>query len=636
MQDRSQRIDELLKTAQSTGRRLMLRAVLSRLVLLLPLPLIYAVAGLTYLKVAQPDAEVERLVLLLGALASVLWVAGGIGAALRRRSPLAGALALDVYHGLSDRITNAWSFSQHTERTALMDAAIDDALGRELSPRRAVPIPFPKELWASALLGAAVFGISLLEVQHTRVLPQVVGSFQPMAIAAGDVELLKELAKELQDQTKDPETLAAVRRFNQLVLDVAEQRLDRNQIFQRLDQLERELQKGAELDREGLDEGLKGIADELQKSALTKPAAAALDQKKLADAEEALRKLAERLKEKNPAVDKSELEKLRKALEAASKSSSERLQRLNAQRTELEEERRRLLNKKQKGQPLSKSEEEQLAQNERQLKKLDRKKKQTEQAEQALSQLDKDLAEAARQLMKELGEAGKSLESGAESINRIAKREISDKEKEALKKQMEEMREMLRQAKKGGEKREELLEKFRQLAKGQKPGSGQPGGEEGQGPGKPGQGSPKLSFGSGDGQSIPVPAPGQGPGTEGKQAGAGAGEGGDQAGSGSDPNLRGDQTDLQGKTQDVSAAGVDSGEGTASSEVVYGAAERGFSGAGYRKVYTDYKTVAEEVLETDEIPPGYKFYVRRYFQLIRPRQQPRHQRHAEDKHQEGN
>ena len=67
------------------------------------------------------------------------------------------------------------------------------------------------------------------------------------------------------------------------------------------------------------------------------------------------------------------------------------------------------------------------------------------------------------------------------------------------------------------------------------------------------------------------------------------------------------------------AAGVDSGQGAASAEVIYGAAERGFVGKGYQQVFTDYQTVAEQVMQQDEIPPGYRFYVRRYFQLIRPR-----------------
>lgn len=95
---------------------------------------------------------------------------------------------------------------------------------------------------------------------------------------------------------------------------------------------------------------------------------------------------------------------------------------------------------------------------------------------------------------------------------------------------------------------------------------------------------------------------------------------GSQAGNGTDPNLKGERSEAQGQAHDVAAAGIDSGQGEAASEVVYGAAERGFGGSGYKKVYTDYKTVAEEVMQTDEIPPGYRFYVRRYFQLIRPRE----------------
>ena len=66
--------------------------------------------------------------------------------------------------------------------------------------------------------------------------------------------------------------------------------------------------------------------------------------------------------------------------------------------------------------------------------------------------------------------------------------------------------------------------------------------------------------------------------------------------------------------------GQHSDEGPSRSEVILGAAERGFVGRGYQRVHTDYSEHAEEVLERDEVPPGYRFYVRRYFQLIRPRE----------------
>lgn len=116
-----------------------------------------------------------------------------------------------------------------------------------------------------------------------------------------------------------------------------------------------------------------------------------------------------------------------------------------------------------------------------------------------------------------------------------------------------------------------------------------------------------------------MPGMGQGQG-QGQTPGSGSGQGGEEYGSGHDPNLQGKSSELRGNTQDVSAAGVDTGEGSASSEVIHGAAERGFTGRGYRKVYTDYRTVAEQALKEEEIPAGYRFYVQRYFQLIRPRE----------------
>lgn len=70
----------------------------------------------------------------------------------------------------------------------------------------------------------------------------------------------------------------------------------------------------------------------------------------------------------------------------------------------------------------------------------------------------------------------------------------------------------------------------------------------------------------------------------------------------------------------MAAAGVDTGRGKASSQVIRGAAQRGFVGRGYRRVFRDYQHVAEEQMREDDIPPGYRFYVQRYFQLIRPRE----------------
>jgi hypothetical protein len=116
---------------------------------------------------------------------------------------------------------------------------------------------------------------------------------------------------------------------------------------------------------------------------------------------------------------------------------------------------------------------------------------------------------------------------------------------------------------------------------------------------------------------------GQGSGSGSGQGGNG-GQGGDKPGpgwgTGHDDNVQGKQgTNPKMGTQDSQIQGNDTGQGGSRSEVILGAAERGFANKGYTKVYREYHTVAEESLNKDEIPGGYRFYVRRYFDLIRPR-----------------
>lgn len=103
-----------------------------------------------------------------------------------------------------------------------------------------------------------------------------------------------------------------------------------------------------------------------------------------------------------------------------------------------------------------------------------------------------------------------------------------------------------------------------------------------------------------------------------EQSGEGGGQGGNGAGSEHAPQMLDDPTRLGGSHQNSRVEG-EHGNGPSRSEVIQGAAGRGFAGQPYEQVFTDYEGHAEEVLERDEIPSGYRFYVRRYFQLIRPR-----------------
>src|SRR5262249_35962530 len=123
-----------------------------------------------------------------------------------------------------------------------------------------------------------------------------------------------------------------------------------------------------------------------------------------------------------------------------------------------------------------------------------------------------------------------------------------------------------------------------------------------------------------NGEKILMLTKGQGGSGQGQgESGGGDPSHGPGWGHGHDDNMQGKATNPKVGTQDTEGQGKDTGQGGSRSEVILGAAERGFASRGYTKVYREYHTVAEEALNKDEIPGGYRFYVRRYFQLIRPR-----------------
>jgi hypothetical protein len=638
----------LMRIARAAGRaafRVRVDETFRRAALWAPLPLLYGIAALTIIKVFRLAPGAERALVGSGAVLVAGWIGITISTWVRRRPRFYGALALDRHHQLADRVTSALAFSEvpRDERTPLMQAAIEDAIGRAsgLSPRSAVPIRAPGELPLMLALLAALVTVSLLEVRTLRTLPPS-RSIEPLVMTHDDLELFRELAQDLQQSNKDPDASAAAARFNQLIEDVAERRLDRREVFRRLEEVERMLVKSADADQDALKEGLAGVARELEKSELGKKVATPLQEQRLADAEKALRELAEKLKKNPGAVNKQELENLRRAMEKASQASSQRMQRIEQQRRELEEQRKRLLNKKnERDAGLASNDQKHLEQNERKLERLNREKEQAARSQRQTSQLDRELAQAAQELMKEMGESAKHMESGAEDLNRMQREQMTDQQKQQLKQRLQELRELLRQQGQGGQEQMKRLQRFSERARGGRPQQGQGqeqgGGKQGQkGPGQNGgkdqkgggqqgtQQGESLALGRGQG-SLPMPGAPGGPGSDpgqgaGDKPGGGGPQPGEGYGSGHDDNLTGEASELRGATKDVSAAAADTGEGAASSQVIHGAAERGFVGRGYRKVYTDYKTVAEQAINEDQIPAGYRFYVQRYFQLIRPRE----------------
>ncbi len=125
----------------------------------------------------------------------------------------------------------------------------------------------------------------------------------------------------------------------------------------------------------------------------------------------------------------------------------------------------------------------------------------------------------------------------------------------------------------------------------------------------------------GDGQgnaTLEIPGmggQGQGQGSQGQgQARVGPG-----AGAGHDPTMLDDPTRLDGDQPNIGSK-ASNRQGRSRSETILGSAQRGFASRDYQASTRTTTATRRSVLEQDEIPSGYRFYVRRYFQLIRPRE----------------
>jgi hypothetical protein len=76
----------------------------------------------------------------------------------------------------------------------------------------------------------------------------------------------------------------------------------------------------------------------------------------------------------------------------------------------------------------------------------------------------------------------------------------------------------------------------------------------------------------------------------------------------------------RGRAQEVRVAGS---SGPSRAEVIQSAARRGFAHGRYGEVFRDYQAAVEDSLDAADVPPGQRYIVRRYFQLIRPMGSPR-------------
>lgn len=108
----------------------------------------------------------------------------------------------------------------------------------------------------------------------------------------------------------------------------------------------------------------------------------------------------------------------------------------------------------------------------------------------------------------------------------------------------------------------------------------------------------------------------------------GSGRAGDGVGGGTDPNPFGALTNLDSFRQLERITGVQgAGESTVETTEVPIAGDPTTSTEGqstadsYKEVYTKYHNLSEDALSQEQIPLGYRFYVKRYFESIKPKEE---------------
>jgi hypothetical protein len=403
---------------------------------------------------------------------------------------------------------------------------------------------------------------------------------------------------------KDPELQKFADELQKLFDALEQKQLTRKEAFEKIAALEKKYFEGKDGDFEALKDRIRKMGGMLSRDKLSEDLGKALQQGNLEKARREIEKLAEKLDEKK--MNSAQRKRLARALEQAAQ------QQKDPQEQRREELRRDIkkLEREQKDSP-SEEKKKRLERQKRELKRLEReqdeKQKQEQQkAERQLKRLQRELQEAAEQLRNQLDK--KTAEALRKAMDEVSKlqdeiRKVGGRQR--AQGQLADLKEIMRRLKAGGKIRLGQLDDFNGRAGGKKPGGDQ-GNDIVIGP--PGSGGAK----------IPMPGMGQkGQGGPGQKPGQD--RGGQQAGVGHDPNTLGAATSINARRSEKLLNGTQ-GAGPSRSEVILGASEKGFASRSYRRVYRDYTGVVEDVLKKEKVPLGYKFYVKRYFNLIKPRE----------------
>jgi hypothetical protein len=567
--------------------------------------------------------------------------------ALRRLPALQVAAQVDRASGLASRLSTACELAnagiddQHPDTVELMRAAVADGIAAapRADVKKAAPFRSPRDLkpaLAFVLVGLIVAALSFGPGggSQAAMIPDPNAAprrdrddLADKALAPDDLEYPRELLADMQrvaDETQDPTLKEFADKLQQL-LDKAEKgEMSKQELLSELEKLEKKYMEGADADLDKTMEDLKQAGKELKKEKQTKELGEAMEAGDLQKAKQELEKLAEKIEkgEMKPEEQKraaEALEKAAKKIEDSQKKQEAKQEKESQQKVDKQKEQVRRLEKKSQENPQDEELKRRLEREKRQLEKLERDReaqKQENQSKRQLERLSRNLKKSAENLRNQKSQASQDMRESAEDMQKIEDELRKVQNQQRSQSQLSDLKEALRRAKpgkgnqRGNQSRAQRLQDFMRRAGGQRGNAnawrpGQRGQGQGQGQGQRGQG-----LGKGQGQ-------GQGQGQQGQGQQGQGGQPGDGIGDQHDPNLTADATEHYGKTQDQELTG-EHGRGPSRKETIITAAQKGFSTQSYKRVYADYQKIVEEVMNQEKVPQGYKYYVKRYFQRIKP------------------
>jgi hypothetical protein len=560
---------------------------------------------------------------------------GALVAAARSISTQLVATRIDRASGLAGRLEAACAFEVELARPgaapapvddetrAMMRAAIADAIAHadRADVGAATAFRAPPDARAAAAFAAVALAIGLLAPEGARDRPlfstraqvAAAGGLDPderVVIPEDDLGFARDLVVDLRQTATDMQDaeLAAFADKVEALLDQAERgEISKEQLLDELARAEQAYNEGAspaEVDRAVAE--LEKTGKELAKEPVTKELGQALQDGDLAKAQEEMKQLADKLAkgelgEKERAQAARALDKAAEAFDqreqAEQASLDKQIAKAKAEQQKAEAARDAATDPVDKQQKAAKAEERR-----KKTEALEKQKGEREASEQArtLKRLHRNMKKAAEEMQQDQAspesrrQSSRTMEDMARDTGKVDadKRKMAHQQK--TQSQLDDLREAMRRAKKGGSKqpdrfgRNKRNQDFARRARG-------------------GRGS-RTAWQRGQQGKQPG---GQQPGGQGQQPG------GDQAGDGTDPDLMGEKTAKSGKTKDEDLQGLH-GKGPSTRETILSAAQKGFSSRSYREVYGKYQAKVEEVIRAEKVPSGYKFYVKKYFQKIKP------------------